>query len=269
MCALEAEQGIYEVLQGDFVVKAVYTFEHDNYICFVTEFMVGGDFNKILEEFGRLDKEHAQFYFAELILAVESLHADKIIHRDLKPDNILMDANGHIRLTDFGLSDRQINVLRDKAVNSGMKSVTGSPLEGSDSNSKLLTRLGSDPAKKEIKVEYKVKQAKEGEFKGYNAKKGSMIRLSHRENGNQDKKVHIVGTPDYMAPEILNPEKYLPQSANYDKALDWWSMGVILYEFLVGIPPFNADTREEIFDNIRNLRMEWPPIGKYFMETFM
>jgi len=264
MCALEAEQGIYEVLQGDFVVKAVYTFEHDNFICFVTEFMVGGDFNKILEDFGRLDKEHAQFYFAELILAVESLHNEKIIHRDLKPDNILMDANGHIRLTDFGLSDRKINELRDKATGTGLKSNSGSPLQGPDSslnNSKLLSKLTAEPAKKDLKVEYKVKQAKEGEFKGYNAKRGSMIRFSHRENGNQDKKVHIVGTPDYMAPEILNPEKYPPQGQNFEKALDWWSMGVILYEFLVGIPPFNAETREEIFDNIRGLRMEWPPIG--------
>jgi serine/threonine protein kinase len=46
-----------------------------------------------------------------------------------------------------------------------------------------------------------------------------------------------------------------------DKSLDYWSLGVIMYEFLVGIPPFNEDTIEKIFDNIINLRIEWPEIG--------
>jgi len=263
MYALEAEQGIYEVLQGDFVVKAVYTFEHDSFICFVTEFMVGGDFNSILEEFGRLDIEQARFYFAELILAVESLHNENIVHRDLKPENILMDEKGHIRLTDFGLSNKQ-NIMRDSTGPSGIKSNHGSPLLGPEtSNSKLDKLVKDPPVNKNMKVEFKVKQAtKEGEFKVFNAKRGSMIRQTHREvvgPGAQDKKIRIIGTPDYIAPEILNPEKY-PNNPN-EKAIDWWSMGVILYEFMVGIPPFNADTREEIFDNIRSLQMEWPEIG--------
>lgn len=55
-----------------------------------------------------------------------------------------------------------------------------------------------------------------------------------------------------MAPEIITGE-----STN-NESLDWWSMGVIMYEFIVGLPPFNADSVEEIFDNIKNLRMEWP-----------
>jgi len=260
MFALEAEQGIYEVLQGDFVVKAVYTFEHENFICFVTEFMVGGDFNKILEEFGRLEKEQAQFYFAELILAIESLHHENIIHRDLKPDNILMDERGHIRLTDFGLSERQLNIIRDNAVLSGLKSATGSPNQEIEKETQSPNKVNQEiPRRKESRVEFKVKQfTKDGEFKVLNTKKPSMIKDINRE-GSQDKKVRIIGTPDYMAPEILNPEKY--QETPCEKALDWWSLGVILYEFFVGIPPFNAETREEIFENIRNLAIDWPPIG--------
>jgi len=266
MYALEAEQGIYEVLQGDFVVKAVYTFEHDSFICFVTELMIGGDFNSILEEFGRLEKEQAQFYFAELILAVESLHNENIVHRDLKPENILMDGKGHIRLTDFGLSNKQ-NIMRDST---GPKSNAGSPLLGPEtSNSKLDKFVVKEPPVKNMKVEFKVKQpTKEGEFKVFNAKRASMIRFSHKEAGSpaagHDKKVRIIGTPDYIAPEILNPERYPVVN---EKSVDWWSMGVILYEFMVGIPPFNADTREDIFDNIRNLRMEWPEIGNYSCST--
>ena len=65
----------------------------------------------------------------------------------------------------------------------------------------------------------------------------------------------IVGTPDYIAPEII-----LGESTN-NKSLDWWSMGVIMYEFLVGVPPFNDESVEKIFDNIRNMRITWPEIG--------
>lgn len=66
-----------------------------------------------------------------------------------------------------------------------------------------------------------------------------------------------MGTPDYIAPEIINGESVS------NPTLDWWSMGVIMYELLTGLPPFNDDTREKIFSNITNLRMEWPQIGKH------
>ena len=86
-------------------MKAVYTFTHLNSLCFVLEYMIGGDFGSILHKYGYLDEEIAKFYIAELILAVENMHNVGIIHRDLKPDNILLDSDGHIKLTDFGLSE--------------------------------------------------------------------------------------------------------------------------------------------------------------------
>ena len=64
----------------------------------------------------------------------------------------------------------------------------------------------------------------------------------------------MVGTPDYMAPEII-------QGKSHDHAVDWWSLGVIIYELLTSIPPFNDDNEEKTFDNILNLRMQWPKIG--------
>jgi len=60
-----------------------------------------------------------------------------------------------------------------------------------------------------------------------------------------------VGTPDYIAPEILNGTCY------DDPCIDWWSVGVLLFELIVGIPPFNADDIEAIFDNITNRRIPW------------
>ena len=63
-------------------------------------------------------------------------------------------------------------------------------------------------------------------------------------------------TPDYIAPEII---KGISTSNN---TLDFWSLGVILYEFLVGIPPFNDDTVDKIFSNIVESKIEWPEIGE-------
>lgn len=60
-----------------------------------------------------------------------------------------------------------------------------------------------------------------------------------------------VGTPDYLAPELLLGTGHGPEA-------DWWSLGAILYEFVVGTPPFAAETPEEIFDNILDRRIEWP-----------
>ena len=61
----------------------------------------------------------------------------------------------------------------------------------------------------------------------------------------------IYGTPQYIAPEVI-----LRQS--YGKTIDWWSMGIILYEFLTSIAPFNGNTPEELFDNVINCEIEWP-----------
>ena len=68
------------------------------------------------------------------------------------------------------------------------------------------------------------------------------------------KKFRIIGTTDYIAPEVL-----LRKGMNHPN-LDWWSIGAILFEFLVGIPPFNDDTPDRILDNILNRRIPWDDI---------
>lgn len=61
----------------------------------------------------------------------------------------------------------------------------------------------------------------------------------------------ILGTPDYLAPELL---LRLPHSYG----VDWWGLGICLYEFMTGIPPFTDETPDKVFDNILNMRIEWP-----------
>ncbi|KAK2952058.1 putative Microtubule-associated serine/threonine-protein kinase 1 [Blattamonas nauphoetae] len=72
------------------------------------EFQPGGDLFTLLQSFGYLSEEHAKQYISEIILAVEFLHRHGIVHCDLKPDNLLIAADGHLRLTDFGLSFNQL-----------------------------------------------------------------------------------------------------------------------------------------------------------------
>lgn len=67
------------------------------------EFLPGGDFMTLLIRKDILTEEEGRFYGAEMVLAIEAVHKMNYIHRDLKPDNILMDKEGHLKLTDFGL----------------------------------------------------------------------------------------------------------------------------------------------------------------------
>jgi serine/threonine protein kinase len=103
--SIKKEHKVFGVVSGDYVVKAIFTFIYETFLCIVMEYMIGGDFGSILEQQGCLDQESASFYTAEVVLALEYLHNQGIIHRDLKPDNLLMDANGHVKLSDFGLSE--------------------------------------------------------------------------------------------------------------------------------------------------------------------
>lgn len=80
-----------------------YAFQDDNFLYLVMDYYVGGDLLTLLSKFGdRIPEEMAQFYLAEMVMAIDSVHKLGYVHRDIKPDNILLTADGHIRLGDFG-----------------------------------------------------------------------------------------------------------------------------------------------------------------------
>ncbi|KAF7231839.1 hypothetical protein EG68_09382, partial [Paragonimus skrjabini miyazakii] len=100
-----AERDIMSFADNPFVVSLCCTFETKKCLCMVMEYVEGGDCANLLKQVGGpLPLDLARLYFAETVLALEYLHNYGIVHRDLKPDNLLITHEGHIKLTDFGLS---------------------------------------------------------------------------------------------------------------------------------------------------------------------
>ena len=98
------EQLFMSKVKSPWIVELRASFQEDDYLYLIMEYLPGGDFMNLLIEKDKLSEEESRFYIAELILAVETIHSYDCIHRDLKPDNILIDKNGHIKLSDFGLA---------------------------------------------------------------------------------------------------------------------------------------------------------------------
>ncbi|KAI3735174.1 hypothetical protein L6452_14664 [Arctium lappa] len=240
-----AERDILISVRNPFVVRFFYSFTCKENLYLVMEFLNGGDLFSLLRTLGCLEEDMARVYIAELVLALEYLHSLNIIHRDLKPDNLLIGPDGHIKLSDFGLS--KVGLINSTEDLSGT----------SDSRTSIYRddEVTTEP-------------------------RSSL-------NGEQRQKQAVVGTPDYLAPEILLGVGHgwnftlaytaqftilafiLCLSAAYSSwntsllvgaTADWWSVGVILFELLVGIPPFNAESPEQVFANIMNRDIPWPKV---------
>ncbi|KAG1676353.1 hypothetical protein FOA52_001148 [Chlamydomonas sp. UWO 241] len=98
------ERNILALANNPFVVRFYYSFTSKENLYIVMEYLNGGDCFSLLRKFGCLDEDVARQYVAETVLALEYCHAQGIVHRDMKPDNMLISADGHVKLTDFGLS---------------------------------------------------------------------------------------------------------------------------------------------------------------------
>ncbi|KAI3382199.1 hypothetical protein SNEBB_002822 [Seison nebaliae] len=167
--ALAADHPFLTALYGSFQTK--------DRIFLVMEFVNGGDLMFHIQKCRKFDESRARFYAAEVTLALQFLHEHGIIYRDLKLDNILLDAEGHCKIADFGMCKE--NIYGDSTTST------------------------------------------------------------------------FCGTPDYIAPEIL-------QELNYSFSVDWWALGILMYEMLAGQPPFEADNEEELFECILKQQVVYP-----------
>lgn len=174
------ERSILQNIKHPYLTSLTYAFQTPDKLYLVMDYCGGGELFFWLKKDRRFSQNKARLYAGEIILALQELHRHDIIYRDLKPENILLDLEGHLKLTDFGLSK---------------EAVTGAGAVGGTKT--------------------------------------------------------FCGTPEYLAPEIL-------ENKGHGKAVDWWSLGTLIYEMLTGLPPFYDQNMQRMYDKILNAPLRFP-----------
>ncbi|TVY58963.1 Serine/threonine-protein kinase sid2 [Lachnellula suecica] len=210
------ERDILTNAKSEWLVRLLYSFQDERSIYLAMEYVPGGDFRTLLNNTGVLANRHARFYIAEMFCSVDALHQLGYIHRDLKPENFLIDSTGHVKLTDFGLAagflaPGKIESMRVKLEKVGETYVPfGKPME-----------------------QRTVAERREG----YRSMRDKDVNYAKS----------IVGSPDYMAPEVLKGDEY-------EFSVDYWSLGCMHFEALTGFPPFAGATVDETWKNLKHWR---------------
>jgi len=171
----KAEKSILQRINHPFIVALHYAFQTKDRLYLVLDFLCGGELFFHLQSAGKFDVYRAKFYTAQIGHALGHLHSLNIIYRDLKPENAVLDKEGNVCLTDFGLAKTNVQAANAQT---------------------------------------------------------------------------FCGTPEYLAPEFL-------LGGGHGKAVDWWSLGVLLYEMMFGLPPFYSENVDEMYELILRKPLEF------------
>ena len=218
-----AEKDILSINNNNvWMTQLRFSFIDNQYLYLIMDYCPGGDLMSYLINRDTLEETEARFYIAEIILCVDSLHKMNCIHRDLKPDNILIGKDGHIKLSDFGLSFISREKLFPFTENKTEKIIPGL----------FFRKTSAEEDEKNIEIKNSINDSN----KSIKSAKSFQNIIAY--SG--------VGSPDYMAPELILNEN----NKGYGGEIDWWSVGAIFYEMLVGIPPFLSDTPQATCEKI-------------------
>ncbi|KAM3129709.1 hypothetical protein pb186bvf_018222 [Paramecium bursaria] len=169
-----SEFNILQQIKHPFLIEMQGYCQDEYYLYFVLEYVQGGELFTYLRNAGTVQNDEAQFYASQVVLMFEYLHSKNIVYRDLKPENLLVQSDGYLKLTDFGFA-------------------------------KIV----------------------------------------------EDRTYTLCGTPEYLAPEIL-------LNKGHGKPVDWWCLGIFIYEMLAGIDPFNDEDPMAIYQKILKGKVKFP-----------
>mmetsp|Transcript_20268 Transcript_20268/g.40158 ORF Transcript_20268/g.40158 Transcript_20268/m.40158 type:complete len:786 (+) Transcript_20268:29-2386(+) len=171
------EKNYMAKMNHPFVIKLHQTFQDSDQLYFLIEASIGGELFRILRRVRTFPEKTSRFYAACVILAFEYLHSLNLIYRDLKPENLLIDTEGYLKVTDFG----------------------------------FVKEVGSK------------------------------------------KTFTVCGTQEYMAPEII-------ARTGHGKSVDWWTVGIFIYEMLVSYTPFYKSGEEpmQMYKRILSRKVKYP-----------
>ncbi|KAE8038941.1 hypothetical protein FH972_011403 [Carpinus fangiana] len=202
-----AEREILDKLDHPFLPALYASFQTKTHVCLITDYCPGGELFMLLDRQPTkvLKEDAVRFYAAEVVIALEYLHCQGIIYRDLKPENVLLQSNGHVSLTDFDLS--------------------------------CLT-----PCKPQLLIP----DTNEKKKKKQKVQQNPIFMAEPMRASNS-----FVGTEEYIAPEIIT-------GAGHTSAVDWWALGILLYEMFYGFTPFRGKTRQKTFTNILQKDLKFP-----------
>nr|AML76918.1 putative LOV domain-containing protein [Heliotropium calcicola] len=199
------EREILSALDHPFLPTLYASFQTSTHVCLITDFCSGGELFALLDRqpLKIFKEDSARFYAAEVLISLEYLHCLGIVYRDLKPENVLLQEDGHVVLTDFDLSFKTTckpQVLKHQVPKRRRSSSQEPP------------KFVAEP-----------------------------IVQSNS----------FVGTEEYIAPEIIT-------GTGHSSAIDWWALGILLYEMLYGRTPFRGKNRQKTFANILYKDLTFP-----------
>ncbi|KAM7496879.1 hypothetical protein LguiA_021293 [Lonicera macranthoides] len=243
------EREILEMLDHPFLPTLYASLDSPKWSCLLTEFCPGGDLHVLRQRQPgkRFTESAVRFYASEVVVALEYVHMMGIVYRDLKPENVLVRSDGHIMLTDFDLSLKCDTSTSTPAQVISNNSSTGAPPQGD-------YHLDPPPFTSSSCI---LPSCIVPTVSCFHPKRRRKKKPGHH-NGPEFvaepidvRSMSFVGTHEYLAPEIVSGE-------GHGSPVDWWTLGIFIFELFYGVTPFRGMDNELTLANIVARALEFP-----------